>query len=73
MSTMLFVTVHTIDCVVTIIEGSEPVLDKKKGFLRKCAGKTLGTPCEASGHQVRLLSRCSGAIEVTGGIIVEGV
>ena len=32
----------TNDCVVTVIEGSGPVLDKnKKGFLRKCAGKDI--------------------------------
>ena len=29
----------THDCIVTVIEGSEPVVDKKKGSLRQCAGK----------------------------------
>ena len=63
----------THDCVVTVVEASEPVVNKKKGSLRQCADKTLGTPCQASGDPVRLLSRCSGAIEITGVITIEGV
>ena len=67
---MLFVTVHTIASSRSS-EGQSPWSTKKRS-LRQCAGKTLGTPSEASGHQVRLLSRCSGAIEITGVGMVVG-
>ena len=61
----------THDCVVAIIERSQPVVNKKRVPAAVC-GYNIGTLCEAAGHQVRLLSRCSGAIEITGVIIVEG-
>ena len=50
----------THDCVVTVIEGSEPVVNKKKGPLRQCAGKTLGT------HAKHLVTRCDFCHATTG-------
>ena len=58
--------------VVTVIEGSAPVVNKKGVPAAVCGQDIVGTPCKASGHHVRLLSRCSGAIEITGVIIVGG-
>ena len=54
----------THDCVVTVIEGSEPVVNKK-GVPAAVYGLDIGSPCEATDHHVRLLPRCSGAIEIT--------